>query len=129
MTTGGTAGSNADGPNPDLLNGCDPSTAIDMTASPTATITFGDRFVYDPACLHVKVSTAVTWTGDFSVHPLQGGTVSGSTLQPDPTNPISAGTTPDAGSLTVTFDQAGPFGYYCEEHVMIGMKGAVFVTP
>ncbi len=113
-----------------MLNGCDSSTAVDKTASTSTTVTFGDTLVYDPACIRIKAGSSVTFMGDFGVHPLQGGTVSGSP-KPDAASPIklTMGSADGGMSAAFTFPAAGNFGYYCTVHGSIGMKGAVFVVP
>jgi plastocyanin len=60
----------------------------------------------------------VTWSGDFTVHPL--GPFGG-----DTPNPItSAGAT---GSVTIAFPTAGTFGYHCQVHAQL--NGAILVVP
>jgi plastocyanin len=69
----------------------------------------------------------VTFNGNFSFHPLQGGTVVGMVLTPDPTSPIM----PTATGMSATFNLAnqGDYGYYCTAHGLTGMMGAIFVVP
>jgi len=126
--TGGTAGAGGAGGaggGGTMVNGCASTTAVDKTASTTTTVTFSDLLVYDPPCIRIKVGSSVTWSGNFVAHPLQGGTAS----TPDPTSPIKFTIGADAGPVTVTFPNAGAFGYYCTIHGAFGMKGAVFVVP
>lgn len=82
-------------------------------------------FVYDPACLEVGAGTIVTFTGDFSHHPLyrsrERGTVDG--------NPIAA---PSTGQTAdVTFPNPGYYAYYCGVHGALddgqAMAGVVWV--
>jgi plastocyanin len=122
----GTGGSTA------TLNGCDPATAMDFTGQATATIAFGGSLglAYSPACIKVKAGTMVTFNGDFSTHPLQGGVATSATDTPaapgttplPTTTPMSMGTT-----ATFTMQPAGAYGYYCAVHVSFGMQGAIFV--
>jgi plastocyanin len=123
---GGSGGASGGGT---MVNGCDSITALDKTASATTTVTFSDLLVYDPACIRIKAGSSVTWSGNFTLHPLEGGTVSGAAKSPDPASPIKLTTVADAGSVTFGFPAAGNFGYYCTVHWGIGMKGAVFVVP
>ena len=122
----GTGGAGGGGT---MVNGCDSTTAVDKTASGATTVTFSDLQVYDPACIRIKAGSSVTWSGNFVLHPLEGGTVNGSAKMPDPASPIKLTAGADAGSVTFNFPSAGTFGYYCTLHAAFGMKGAVFVTP
>jgi plastocyanin len=94
-----------------------------MTGSTTVTITFpmGTSLVYTPACIKVKKGTMVTFNGDFTLHPLGGGN---SPPTVDTTSPITATST----GMTATFNiaNAGSFGFFCEFHQSLGMKGAIF---
>jgi plastocyanin len=67
-------------------------------------------FAYDPKCLEVHAGEAVTFSGDFVGHPLypsqKRGTIEG--------NPIAGVSTGD--SKSITFPEAGLFGYYCGAH-------------
>jgi plastocyanin len=129
---GGTAGTGSGGAGGGgmMVNGCDPTTAVDKTASATTSVAFSDTtLVYDPACIRIKVGSSVSWSGNFVAHPLEGGTINGITKTPDPTSPIKLTMGMDAGSVTFPFPNAGNFPYYCTIHGTIGMKGAVFVVP
>jgi plastocyanin len=129
-STTGTGGSGGSGGAATMLNGCDSSTATDKTASTNTTVTFDDTLVYTPPCIRIKAGSSVTFTGDFMLHPLQGGTVNGATRTPDPASPIKLTSGADGGmSAMFAFPTAGNFGYYCTIHGGIGMKGAVFVVP
>lgn len=106
-------------PPPEVVNGCD--TYTDMTAN-GATIDGPANAVpaqYSPRCVHIKVGQTVTWNVDLSAHPLgaSGGTT------PSPIQTTASGT-----SVTVTFADAGTFGFHCLAHPTI-MFGAVFVSP
>jgi plastocyanin len=119
-TTGGTT---------TAVNTCTEAAATDMTSMKAVTIDFGGTAdTYRPNCVEVATGTAVTWSGDFSVHPLMGGTVSGSAAPTvDATSPITEAKA-SGMSATVTFTTAGTFPYYCAVHYGIGMVGAIFVT-
>lgn len=110
-----------------MLNGCDPATATDMTGQSTVKINFGGALglVYAPPCIKVSPGTSVSFSGDFSFHPLRGGTVVGFMVTPDagsPIQPTNAGV-----SASFTLPNAGSFGYYCNFHATSGMAGAIFV--
>ena len=106
-----------------MVNGCDPATAMDMTGSTAVTITFpmGTSFVYSPACVKVKKGTMVTFSGPFASHPLAGGN---SPPTVDTTSPITE--TKTGTTATFNIANAGNFGFFCEFHQSLGMKGAIF---
>jgi plastocyanin len=124
-TDAGTdAGSDAGAP---AINGCMRATALDMTSSAAAIVTFGTGgLTYTPACIVVSVGTSVTFNGNFSFHPLQGGTVVAGVLMPATSGPFvpatSTGTT-----RTFVMTSAGTFPYYCAFHGGFGMAGVVYV--
>lgn len=68
-------------------------------------------------CMTIAVGQSVTWSGNFSWHPLAG-------RGGDAGNPIAEQLTGSA-DYTVRFEQAGLYGYVCESHVE--MRGAVRV--
>lgn len=131
-TGGAGTGGTGTGGSSTTLNGCNPATAMDLTGQTTATIAFGGSIglAYSPACIKVKVGTMVTFNGDFSSHPLQGGVATISTATPaaSGTTPLPT-TTPLSTGMTQTFTMqpAGNYGFYCEFHVLLGMQGAIFV--
>jgi plastocyanin len=103
------------------INGC--TTFTDMTAS-GGTITGPSGATpaqYAPNCVQIKVGQSVTWTSDFTDHPLVP--TSGVGTQPNPITATSTGTT-----VTIAFPAAGTFAYNCGIHTTI-MLGAVEVTP
>src|SRR5262249_25971428 len=104
-------------------NGCDPSTAEDHTMDSTVTITFpvGSTLAYSPPCIKVKTGTKLTFQGDFSNHPLNGGT----SCTTDATSPFTTTSTGTTASFTLA--NAGTFGWFCESHCSLGMQGAAFV--
>jgi plastocyanin len=130
-TTGSTSGGGA-APSGEV-NGCTEATATDMTADKTVTINFGGAIglKYSPACVKVAKGTVVTWDGDFSVHPLVGGTVTGSgasaVASSDAASPITEAKA-SGMSASVTFADDGPFPFYCAVHFSDGMEGAIFVA-
>lgn len=95
-----------------------------------ATVSFGGQdgsplFGYSPPCLHVAPGATVTFSGDFSVHPLASGTSPTDRAAGSPNNPIPE--TVSGSSLTVTFPAAGTYPYFCEMHYAAGMAGVVRV--
>jgi plastocyanin len=128
-----SASTGSGGGEPAIVNGCDESTALDLTGQAAVTIEFPSgpsNDAYDPACIKVSAGTAVTFTAttaSFTSHPLRGGTVTNGTAIPDPTSVIQS---VDTGtSATFTMSTTGARGYYCEYHYYWGMMGAIFVEP
>lgn len=107
------------------IHGCEQATAKDETASAALTINFAG-LAYTPKCVRVKAGTVVTFSGDFTMHPLVGGEVSETgTKTPDANSPIvetSAGM-----SAMFTMSTAGTFPFYCDIHAITGMTGVIFV--
>lgn len=115
-----------DGPAAPMLNGCTEMAAMDRT-DPGAqrSVTFAG-FAYTPRCLKVKVGQTVTWNGDLSFHPLRAGAIVDNQPMAQPGNPIPS--TSAGNTVSVTFNAAGDFGYYCAVH-QPGMAGAIYVVP
>ena len=95
-------------------------------ASSTTDIAFGGALglVYSPACLKIATGTAVTFSGDFTTHPLAPSTSRG-TPASNPIVETDAGTT-----MSFTFDTAGFYGFYCLAHGTDegdGMAGMIWV--
>lgn len=79
---------------------------------------------YTPKCLTVSAGTDVTFTGNFSSHPLLGG-VPGAHATSGPFYPVT-----DTGTTkTVTLSTPGTYPYVCTVHEGAGMTGAIFVVP
>lgn len=111
------------------LNGCDITTATDMTGSSMVSVAFDNgNFTYDPKCLKVAQGTVITFNGNFSSHPLLGGVVTGGAEIPAGSGPFvpvtNTGMTAD-----FTMTTTGTFPYYCVPHGTLGMNGVVFVVP
>jgi plastocyanin len=106
------------------VNGCDAMTATDKRGEATVQITF-PGLAYDPPCLRVMEGTIVTFSGDFTTHPLVGGKVAGAMATPDATSPVPM--TSSGMSAMATFMKAGDYGYYCSTHFASNMAGAVYV--
>jgi plastocyanin len=85
------------------------------------TVNFGGALSanYDPKCLKVPAGTTVTFSGDFSMHPLTPSAMRGNTTD-NPIVNMSAGTT-----ATVTFPNAGFYAYLCNFH---GSDNGTFMT-
>jgi plastocyanin len=113
---GGTSGSGMIGPCPSPVNGC---TSFTDLRGASATITFAN-FAYSPKCAEVSVGEPVTFSGDFSFHPLS-----------ETCGPIDAiAHTTGGTSMTVTFTTAGTYGYQCDaHHATENMFGAIKVDP
>jgi plastocyanin len=111
----------------DNVNGCTPAMATDLTAETTATVMF-TSFAYTDKCIKVKAGTVVTFSGNFSGHPLLGGTVVGGTATPAGSGPFVP-VTNSGTSKDFTLSTPGVYPYYCVPHATIGMNGAVFVVP
>lgn len=93
-----------------------PCTTEGAYVSNTTQIAFGGTvgFNYSPACLKIAPGTTVTFTGDFSTHPLIPS-VSRTAPAPNPivaTNPSTQG----APTASFTFTAPGFFGYFCGAH-------------
>ena len=123
---GGTAAGGAGGSSPDFMSVA-PCTAEGnyMTG---ATVTFpasASDFSYSPKCLKVPAGTSVTFTGDFSFHPLEPSTHRG-TLTGNPITSTATGST-----KSFTFATAGFYAYFCSVHGPSdggsGMVGVVWV--
>jgi plastocyanin len=108
------------------VNGCTFS-QINGPAQTQVTITFANYY-YSPKCVYVTTNTTVIFNGDFSVHPLIGGTVSGSTKIPATVGPF---TTMISSGLSANFTMSagGVYPYYCNVHALLGMTGVVYVQP
>ncbi len=122
IDAGADAGPDA-APDP-LINGCTKGAAVNLKVSSNVTITDTSAWsVSHSACITVSTATVVQWDGNFTVHPLAGGT----TPTIDASSPISmagpgSGTTP----ITVTFTAPGVYPYFCEVH-NASMQGVVYV--
>jgi plastocyanin len=100
------------------VQGCETDSFVDHTAdTAVVAVTPWDLTSEQPRCVKVKVGQMVSWASS-STHPLiaHGG---------DSGNPIpaTAQTTPQ----TVTFANAGTFGFWCNVHTTL-MQGAVLVV-
>jgi plastocyanin len=121
---GGAGGGGGAGPM--LLNGCDEAKATDQTGKATVAINKAAGFAYDPPCVKVSKGTDVTFTMNFTAHPLVGGTIINGTPTPDAASPIPA--TSNGMMATAKFPNEGAYGFYCSMHAP-GMAGVVYVVP
>lgn len=121
----------------DPNNGCDPSTAEDHTkdTSPPV-ITFpGSDLSYSPNCIKMAKNHQVQFSGPFSSHPLVGGLADSSGEEPDPNSPFcnsphdgkTCTPTSDGTMASFNLPESGTFGFYCQVHGELGMRGAIFV--
>lgn len=109
------------------INGCSIGSAFDLTGQPDVTVSFTNALSYDPKCVRVSVGAQVTFQGNFSVHPLLGGFVSGGVF-PAASGPFVP-VTNTGMSKSVVMLSPGTFPYYCTAHALAGMTGVVFVVP
>lgn len=107
---------------------------LDDRSAPSSdrTVSFGGAgtsgpFSYAPMCMRVAKGQTVTFSGDFSVHPLQPGLAPGLRGTATANSPIRA-TTSGQQPASVTFASPGTFPYFCAQHYAGGMVGAVEVT-
>ena len=82
-------------------------------------------FSYSPKCLKVPAGTTVTFSGDFTVHPLEPSTHRGA-LTGNPITSTGSGT-----SKSFDFPTPGFYAYYCSVHGpsdgAAGMVGVIWV--
>lgn len=114
------------------VNGCYSATADDLTGSPNVQVNFGSKAgnIYVPKCIRVSLGTTVTFFGNFTMHPLLGGTVEGGVLTPAVSGPFVPVTDfIDGNTKDFIMNESGTFPYYCTAHGAGGMNGVVFVDP
>jgi plastocyanin len=111
----------------DTPHGCSRESATNLEAEMSPAVSF-ESFQYIPRCIVISAGQTITFTGDFSAHPLVGGTAEGAFKTPDPQSPI--GTTSSGSAKPVQFTSAGTYPFYCDMHgLTYAMAGAVFVDP
>jgi plastocyanin len=109
--TGGTSSGGAGGTTPGFMSVL-PCTSESAYATGT-TVSFptsASDFSYNPKCLKVSAGATVTFSGDFSSHPLMPSAKRG-TLTGNPITSTSTGTSTD-----FTFPTPGFYGYFCAVH-------------
>ncbi len=100
-----------------------------QTASPSPTVAVVDKNAvtlsqngYSPASITIKKGERVTWVN-------KSGAAATVSSDPHPTHtdypPLNLGKFPDEGSVSLTFDKPGTYGYH--NHLNPGQKGTVIV--
>jgi plastocyanin len=112
MGSSTTASSSSTGGNM-VLNGC---TEAQSVVENGAQFTMPWDLTTGTKCLKVKAGIQVTFTGNFSFHPLKGGALG----LPEVGSPIT-----QHNNGVFTLSQAGAYGFFCASHS--SMKGAFFV--
>ncbi len=106
------------------VNGCTLATATDMTGSAAVDISAISAWsIPHAACVIVSPGTTVSWTGNFSGHPIAGG----ETGSADSASPITVAG-PGSGNETISalLETAGEYPYFCISHLR-SMQGVVYV--
>jgi amicyanin len=93
------------------------STSAPSNAVATNTVSISN-YMFSPMAITVKAGTTVTWTNKDSVH----HTVTGKTASDGIASPQLA----QNQSYSVTFEHAGTYSYYCQDHPY--MTATVTVT-
>lgn len=109
----GASASDSGGSTTKAVNGC--STYADKTAG-GATIAWDLSSSPPATCIKIKKGGTVTFNGSFSSHPL---------VAKDGDSPTPFSSPPSGSSATITFPNAGTFGFICGIHS--SMTGAIQV--
>lgn len=110
------------------LNDCAEAEYVDLTdATAMRTVVPMGSTGYTPRCFTIRAGQSVTFSMDFTMHPLQPGIAHGSSTGASSPNPIQAQTT--GSSYMVTFANPGFFPFKCNIHQHVGMAGVVRVLP
>lgn len=109
--TGGASAGGSGGTTPGFMSvlPCTSESAY-VTGTTVSFPTAATDFSYNPKCLKVTAGATMTFSGDFSSHPLTPSAMRG-TLTGNPIASTSAGTSKD-----FTFPTAGFYAYYCAFH-------------
>jgi plastocyanin len=102
------------------LNGCETFVAASAIAFAGTS--------YTPNCVQIAAGGMVTFTGDFTMHPLRPGRAPSRPATDNPSaepNPIT--NTDTGATMSFTFPTAGDYGFYCNVHQSLGMYGVVRV--
>jgi plastocyanin len=102
---------------PSVVETCATADYVDQTATAAVTVTPWDTTL-GKKCIKVKAGSTVTWAAS-ATHPLVA--TGGTTPSPIPT---TAATAPQ----TLTFPNAGVYGFQCAVHLSL-MHGAIWVVP
>lgn len=128
VTSAADAASDASAPSFPTLNDCAEAEYVDLTAPMAArTVVPMGSTGYTPRCLTIAAGQSVTFSMDFTVHPLAAGIAHGSSVGASSPNPIAAQTT---GSMySAQFATPGFYPFKCSTHQHVGMAGVVRVVP
>ena len=115
------------------LNGCTDAMFLDRTGgSSSRVVGFGGSngsgvFTYSPRCITIAAGQTVTFTGDFSAHPLSPGTGPMATDAGTAGTPIPRQDNNTVPMVTVNFPTVGDYPYFCVSHYAAGMVGVIHV--
>ncbi|MGB0133425.1 hypothetical protein [Dokdonella sp.] len=114
------------------LNSCQDGDFADMRGEAVVRIANDDPtnpFRYRPRCVIVSEATRVEFRAlpNFGMHPLYGGTVTGSMATFDPASPIGPFTSGTQGDSMLM--SSGEFPFFCDFHFTSGMMGSIRVVP
>jgi len=103
------------------VNNCNSKDFTDLTAESSVDLTF-TQLAYSTRCSRVNPGTMISFSGDFSSHPLRGGQIIDGTEVPDFGSPIPS---VSVGTTTASFliAPAGVYGFYCAYHGLFGESG------
>lgn len=110
-----------------VFHDCNDTAFMDRSAAgATRTVMFGGGLgtIYSPKCILINQGQMVTFSGDFSLHPLRAGTTSNQNAG-TAGNPIA--TTMTGMSASFTFNAVGTFPFICLNHGAMNMVGVVRV--
>jgi hypothetical protein len=112
-----------------LLNGCDPNKAMDKTNNKLVSISGIQPWqLVHQVCVKVTMGTQVSWTGDFTFHPIAGGATGMTDAQSPITIEGAKVNGQGAKTLNVVLTKPGAYPYYCTVHLS-SMQGVVYVMP
>lgn len=127
MGTGGAGGGTVN-----AINGC-ADADFQPPVNPNNVVISFSGLSYTPQCLLIAPGTDVTFSGatgtdTFTLHPLVPGIVVNGVATPDASGPIQpTGPMNPPPSVTFNFPNAGDYPYYCDNHYIMGMFGAIRV--
>lgn len=109
-----------------IVSNCNPQDFVDMIPGDSIFTIATQGFSYSPKCLRLKKGSTINIQSS-SHHAVEAINEANSTV----VNPIAAQEINNSKTITVTFDEVGVFGYYCENHGNDngeGMAGAILVV-
>ena len=115
------------------INGCTDAMFLDRTGgSSSRVVGFGGSngsgvFTYSPRCMTIAAGQSVTFTGDFSAHPLSPGTGPMATDAGSTGNPIPRQDSNTVPTVRVGFLSAGDSPDFCVSHSAAGRVGVIRV--